>query len=310
MTAKPTPSDQSKSSFSREDFAKALENYDYEFEKGQVVKGIVSQHSSEGAYIDIGGKSSGFLPLREASTESDPSLTDCLPLQAEFDFLIVSGQNAEGQVTLSRRQLLLERAWKNVADIFEEGKSVQIRVTGVNKGGVTGEVEGLKGFIPRSHLVEKEDLDSLVGQILTANFIQVDRENNKLVLSQRQLAQAAAISQLAVGSLRTGKIVKIQPYGVFVDCQGVTGLLHIKQVSNAHIDSINSLFTIGQPIKVVIAEIDEYKNRISLSTKVLEAYPGEILEKMEAVMANAEERLEQAQAKVGTVTPVEAQEHE
>jgi len=295
MTAKSTASDQSKSSFSREDFAKALMNYDYEFEKGQTVKGIVSQHTSEGAYIDIGGKSSALVPLREADIESDINLADCLPLQAEMEFLIISEQNADGQVTLSRRQLLLEKAWENVTAISEKGQSVQIRITGINKGGVTGDVEGLRGFIPRSHLVEKEDLDSLVGQLLHANFIQVDQENNKLVLSQRQLVQAAAMSQLVVGSLQEGKIVKIQPYGVFVDCKGVTGLLHIKQISGAHIDSIATLFKVGQPIKVVVTDIDEYKNRVSLSTKVLESYPGEILEQISTVMENAEERLQQAQ---------------
>jgi small subunit ribosomal protein S1 len=295
MTAKSTASDQSKSSFSREDFAKALMNYDYEFEKGQTVKGIVSQHTSEGAYVDIGGKSSALVPLREADIESDINLADCLPLQAEMEFLIISEQNADGQVTLSRRQLLLEKAWENVTAISEKGQSVQIRITGINKGGVTGDVEGLRGFIPRSHLVEKEDLDSLVGQLLHANFIQVDQENNKLVLSQRQLVQAAAMSQLVVGSLQEGKIVKIQPYGVFVDCKGVTGLLHIKQISGAHIDSIATLFKVGQPIKVVVTDIDEYKNRVSLSTKVLESYPGEILEQISTVMENAEERLQQAQ---------------
>jgi small subunit ribosomal protein S1 len=295
MTAKSTASDQSKSSFSREDFAKALMNYDYEFEKGQTVKGIVSQHTSEGAYVDIGGKSSALVPLREADIESDINLADCLPLQAEMEFLIISEQNADGQVTLSRRQLLLEKAWENVTAISEKGQSVQIRITGINKGGVTGDVEGLRGFIPRSHLVEKEDLDSLVGQLLHANFIQVDQENNKLVLSQRQLVQAAAMSQLVVGSLQEGKIVKIQPYGVFVDCKGVTGLLHIKQISGAHIDSIATLFKVGQPIKVVVTDIDEYKNRVSLSTKVLESYPGEILEQISTVMENAAERLQQAQ---------------
>jgi len=295
MTAKSTASDQSKSSFSREDFAKALMNYDYEFEKGQTVKGIVSQHTSEGAYVDIGGKSSALVPLREADIESDINLADCLPLQAEMEFLIISEQNADGQVTLSRRQLLLEKAWENVTAISEKGQSVQIRITGINKGGVTGDVEGLRGFIPRSHLVEKEDLDSLVGQLLHANFIQVDQENNKLVLSQRQLVQAAAMAQLVVGSLQEGKIVKIQPYGVFVDCKGVTGLLHIKQISGAHIDSIATLFKVGQPIKVVVTDIDEYKNRVSLSTKVLESYPGEILEQISTVMENAAERLQQAQ---------------
>jgi small subunit ribosomal protein S1 len=174
---------------------------------------------------------------------------------------------------------------------------VQLRVTGVKTGGVTGEVEGLKGFIPRSHLIEKNDLDSLIGQLLTATFIQIDQENNKLVLSQREIARANAISQLAVGKLLSGTVVKLQPYGVFVDCGGVTGLLHAKQVTGASFNSPMTFFKVGQAIKVVVAEIDEYKNRISLSTKILEAHPGEILENFAEVMETAAERLKQAQGK-------------
>lgn len=280
-----------------DDFAKALDQYDYQFEKGQIVRGRVDQHTSDGAYIDIGGKSSAFIPLREISLENVTSIAEALPIGAEFDFLITRGQDAEGQVTLSLRQLLLQKAWENAREISESGKSVQLRVTGVNKGGVTGEVEGLKGFIPRSHLIEKNDLDSLIGQLLTATFIQIDQENNKLVLSQREIARANAISQLAVGKLLSGTVVKLQPYGVFVDCGGVTGLLHAKQVTGAFFNSPMTFFKVGQAIQVVVAEIDEYKNRISLSTKILEAHPGEILENFAEVMETAAERLKQAQGK-------------
>jgi small subunit ribosomal protein S1 len=281
-----------------DDFAKALDQYDYQFEKGQIVRGRVDLHTSDGAYVDIGGKTSAFIPAKEISLQNTVSIAESLPLNAEFEFLIIRGQDAEGQVTLSLRQLQVQKAWDTAAEIAESGKSVQVRITGVNKGGVTGEVEGLRGFIPRSHLIEKNDLDSLVGQLLTANFIQVDQENNKLVLSQREIARAEAIGQLAVGKLLKGTVVKLQPYGVFVDCGGVTGLLHAKQVTGASFNSPMTFFTVGQPIKVVIAEIDEYKNRISLSTKILEIHPGEILENFEGVMADAEERIEAAREKL------------
>jgi small subunit ribosomal protein S1 len=294
--AKSNPSQEPMSSFSLDDFAKALEQHNYEFSKGQVVRGTIFEHSSDGAYIDIGGKSPGFVPFREASIKSGISLAEALPLHQEMDFLIVSGQNEEGQITLSRRQLELKNAWDNITEMAQSGKSVQMRVTGVNKGGVTGEVEGLRGFIPRSHLIEKEDLESLVDQLLTATFLEVDPDNKKLVLSQRQAARAAAIGKLATGALMEGKVVKLQPYGVFVDLGGVTGLLHIKQVSGVPIDSLTTIFKIGQDIKVMIIEIDDYKNRVSLSTKILESYPGEVVEKLDEVMANAEERAEQARA--------------
>ena len=291
-------SSQPSQSFSLDEFAKALEQYDYQCARGKIVKGKVFQHLSEGAYVDIGGKSPGFVPLKEASVRQTINLAEVLPLEEEMEFLIISDQNEEGQVTLSRRQLEVKLAWDNVAKIAEAGSGVEMYVTGVNKGGVTGEVEGLRAFIPRSHLVEKINLESLVGQSLMANFIEVDPERQKLVLSQRQMARTAAMNTLQRGQLVDGVVVKMQPYGVFVDLNGVSGLLHIKQISGSQIQSLDNLFKVGQEIKVVITEIDEIKKRIALSTKILENYPGEILENMDAVMATADERMEQVKSKM------------
>lgn len=294
MTSESTSTHKQNLSFSMEDFAKALEQHDYKFAKGQTVTGKIFQHTPEGAYVDIGGKSPGFVPLREASLSVGAELSESLPLESEMEFLIISEQNADGQVTLSRRQLQLQQAWEQVLALAESESSVQMRVTGTNKGGVVGELEGLKAFIPRSHLIEKNDLESLVGQLLTANFLEVAPERNKLVLSQRAIAKAAAISKLEDGVLSTGRVVNIKPYGVFVDLNGVTGLLHIKEISANRIEDLNQLFAVGQEIKVMVTQVDEVKNRISLSTKLLESFPGEILENMPAVMANAEDRAEKA----------------
>ena len=298
MTSDSTSPKGSQISFSMDDFTKALEQHDYHFEKGQVIRGKVIQHTADGAYIDIGGKSAGYVPLKEADLQFEPNLAEVLPLNTDVELLITSEQNAEGQVRLSRRQLQLKEAWDKVAEIAEMGHSVQMRVTGTNKGGVVGEVEGLKGFIPRSHLLEKEDLDSLVGQSLTATFLEVNPTNNKLVLSQRRAIAAAQMDKLEVGKLVSGKVAKLQPYGVFVDFDGVSGLLHITQVSGSRIDALTTLFKYGQEIKVMILNIDEYKNRISLSTKLLENYPGELIEKFDEVMATAEARVAQAQEKM------------
>ncbi len=286
-----TAASNNNASFSMDDFAKALEKYDYEFAKGQIVKGTVIQYDAEGAYIDIGGKSPGFVPTREAALEFVENIADIIPIGEEFEFLIIKEQNADGQVTLSRRQMQLEAAWDTVTEIAESGKSTQIRVTGVNKGGITGDVEGLRGFIPRSHLQQRDNLESLIGQLLTVTFIEVNPEKRKLVLSQRDAMRAEALTKLVQGALVPGTIVNMKPYGVFVDLGGVTGLLHIKEVSGTRIDSLNTIFQVGQEIKVVISQVDEYNNRLSLSTKVFEEYPGEILEKFDQVMTTAEERL-------------------
>ncbi len=285
-------------SFSMDDFAQALDQYDYKCQKGQVIRGKVIQHTDDGAYVDIGGKSAAYVPMNEVDLQSNPNLADILPLEEESQFLVISEQNAEGQVRLSRRQLQLKEAWDNVADIAEKGNSVQMRVTRTNKGGVVGEVEGLQGFIPRSHLMEKEDLNALIGQSLTATFLEVNQNTNKLVLSQRRAIAAARMDKLEAGQLVTGKVARIQPYGIFVDFDGVSGLLHITQVSGSRVDDLNHLFKYNQDIKVMILSIDEYKNRIALSTKILENYPGEMIEKFDDVMTTADARVEQAREKM------------
>ena len=297
MNSDTTSSQKSSQTFSMEDFANALDKYDYEFSRGQKVRGTVSQITSDGAYIDIGGKSPGFIPTREAALGIVDNIEDILPLGEEREFVIIREQNSDGQVTLSIRQLAIDKAWETVTEIADSDKSTQMRVTGVNKGGVTGEVEGLRGFIPRSHLQQRDNLETLIGQLLTANFLEVNREQNKLVLSQRYAMRAVAMTQIAEGELMTGKIVNQKPYGVFVDLNGATGLLHIREISNARVESLESLFQVGQEIKVVIKQIDEYQNRMSLSTKVLEEYPGEIIEKLDQVMENAESRWEKAKNK-------------
>ena len=277
-----------------DDFAKALEQHNYEFQKGQVVRGKVFEYDSNGAYVDIGGKSSAFLPIEEAALRTVTDLSEVVPLDEERDFLIIREQDADGQVTLSLRQLQIQQAWEDLVQLQETGKVLQVRVSGANKGGVTVDVEGMRGFIPRSHLAQRDNMESLIGQSLTVNFLEVDREREKLVLSQRMATQSNAFRDLQIGQLVEGKVSSIKPFGVFVDLEGVSGLLHIKQVSQKYIDNLGKLFAPGQPLKALVVDLDEGRGRISLSTRVLENYPGEMVDKMADVMDTAEERSERA----------------
>ena len=294
MNSKSTGSQSAKASFSMDDFAKALEQHNYEFQKGQVVRGKVFEYDSNGAYVDIGGKSSAFLPIEEGALRTVTDLSEVVPLDEERDFLIIREQDADGQVTLSLRQLQIQQAWEDLIELQETGKVLQVRVSGANKGGVTVDVQGMRGFIPRSHLVERDNIESLIGQSLSVNFLEVDRDREKLVLSQRMATQSNAFKDLQIGQLVEGKISSIKPFGVFVDLEGVSGLLHIKQVSQKYIDNLGKLFAPGQPLKALVVDLDEGRGRISLSTRVLENYPGEMVDKMADVMDTAEERSERA----------------
>jgi small subunit ribosomal protein S1 len=282
-----------------DDFAKALEQHDYQFQKGQVVSGKVASYDSFGVYIDIGGKAAAYLPQEEVSIRQVTNLAEFLPEGEEREFLIVREQDADGQVTLSLRQLELKKTWEKMADFQETNQTVQARVSGVNKGGVTADVQGIRGFIPRSHLVDRNNLESLVGKAITVGLIEVDPSKKKLVLSQKLATQAASLGQLEIGQLVEGTIASIKPFGLFVDFEGATGLLHINQISKNYISSLDALFQPGQAIKALIVDLDEVKRRVSLSTKVLESYPGEMVEKMSEVMADAEVRAEKARKELG-----------
>jgi small subunit ribosomal protein S1 len=290
MNQESTRSQKGKPSFSAEDFAKALAEHDYAFSLGQVVSGRIGAYTNDGVYVDIGAKSPGFLPKREAAVAFVEDLEELLPLDEEREFLIIREQDAEGQVTLSIRQLELKQIWDKLANKQKDNQSVDLYVTGVNKGGVTVDINGLRGFIPRSHLLEKNNPASLVGKNLTANILELDRDRNKLVFSQRQLAQSSRIGEIQVGQLLEGTVVSIKPFGVFVDVDGMTALLHINQVSKNYVKSLDDLFSLRQPIKAVVIDIDETKGRVSLSTKLLENHPGEIIENFNEVMDNAEAR--------------------
>ena len=283
-----------KQSFSMSDFADALSAHDYKFDVGQIVKGKVIAHESTGSYIDIGGKSPGFLPIEEATTRSSgisgTALAELLPIDSDREFMIISDQDADGQVKLSIRRLKLKQAWQNLQDA--QNKPFNCRVVNVNKGGVVADVQGLRGFIPRSHLVDKVNMNGLVGQTLTVVLVELDESRNKLVLSNTLAVKASAMSQISKGQLVTGSVRSLRPFGAFIDLGGVTGLLHVKEVSQKYIGDINSILTIGEVIKAVVIDVDESRNRISLSTKILENQAGEFLDQREQLLAEAETRLE------------------
>jgi len=292
-------SSQSGSSFSMEDFEKALQAETAQFEVGQTVRGRVHSYDGDGVTVDVRGKAAAFLPIAEVGMSPIEQLSDLeeqLPIGAELEFMIIREQNQEGQITISRRRLQAQQVWDQLAELQEQGRTASVRVTGQNKGGVTVDLQGLRGFIPRSHLTQREDLDALQGQTLTVSFIEVNPETNKLVLSERLATQAASFGLLQVGQLAEGTVASLRPFGVFVELTvGVTGLLHINQVSNTYVKALDQVFKVGKPIKAVILDVDEGRKRISLSTKVLEQFPGELLEQWDEVMNNAEARLAKVQ---------------
>jgi small subunit ribosomal protein S1 len=278
--------------FSSDDFANALAEHNYEFAVGQIVKGKVVSVESSGIYVDIGAKSLGFLPIEEATLSGSSRSNDTFPIGNEYEFLIISSQNADGEVKLSVRRLLFKQAWQTLRDYQAESKVFETKVIGTNSGGVIVDSVGLRGFVPRSHLADSSDMAKLIGKLLPVMVLEADETRKKLVLSNRQAAKLAAMNQLAKGQLVTGKVTNIRPFGVFVEFSGVSGLLHVKEMSQKPVSDPTRVFQLNDTIKAVVIDIDESRNRIALSTKILELHAGEMLDNSAQVFAEADERLE------------------
>jgi small subunit ribosomal protein S1 len=280
-----------------DDFEKALASESVSFEIGNLILGKVYNYDTDGVYVDIGGKSLAFVPANEIAADESADLSVLLPVGEEQEFIIIKGENGDGQVTLSKRQLLVKYAWDKIAEIQSNKESISIKVSGVNKGGVTANFQGIRGFIPRSQLVER-DHESLVGTQINAIVIEANPDDNKLVFSQRQATRSASFSQLELGQLVTGTIASIKPFGAFIDFEGNTGLLHVSQISQSRVESLDKLLSVGQTIKALIVSLDEGSGKISLSLKVLENHPGEVLENLTELLDSAESRSQRAAKKL------------
>jgi small subunit ribosomal protein S1 len=278
--------------FSADDFANALAEHNYEFAVGQTVKGKVVSVESSGIYVDIGAKSLGFLPIEEATLSGSSRSNDAFPIGNEYEFLIISSQNADGEVKLSVRRLLFKQAWQTLRDYQAESKVFETKVIGTNTGGVIVVSVGLRGFVPRSHLADSSDMPKLIGKFLPVMVLEADETRKKLVLSNRQAAKLAAMTKIAKGQLVTGKVTNIRPFGAFVEFSGLSGLLHVKEMSQKPVSDPTRVFQLNDMIKAVIIDVDESRNRIALSTKILELHAGEMLDNSAQVFAEADERLE------------------
>jgi len=281
--------------FDEDAFLAALDENEPIGNTGEIAKGAVIGVESDGVYVDIGGKAPGFMPKKECGLGVITNLKERFPKGIEVEVLVTREQNADGMVTLSCRALALRQSWEKVRQLESEGKAVKVLINGFNRGGVTCDLEGLRGFIPRSQLNDGENHESLVGKTLGVAFLEVNPETRKLVLSEKKAAITARFSELEIGQLVEGQVVAIKPYGFFVDIGGVSGLLHHSMVTNATFRSLREVFNQGDSVKALVTELDPGRGRISLNTALLEGPPGELLSEKEKVMAEAAERAIKAQ---------------
>ncbi len=276
--------------FDEDEFLAALEENQPIGTTGEIAKGSVIAVESDGIYVDIGGKAPGFMPKNECGLGVITNLKERFPKGLQVEVLVTREQNADGMVTISCRALELRKSWDKVQNLAKEGKVIRVKINGFNRGGVTCDFEGLRGFIPRSQLEDGENHQSLVSKTTNAAFLEVNPERRKLVLSEKKAAIASRFSELEIGQLIDGEILTIKPYGFFVDLKGVSGLLHHSMVTNGSMRSLREVFQPGESIKALITDLDPSRGRIGLNTALLEGPPGELITDKAKVMEEAEER--------------------
>ncbi|WP_353077234.1 S1 RNA-binding domain-containing protein [Synechococcus lacustris] len=280
--------------FDEEAFLAALDENEPIGATGDVVTGTVIAHESDGIYVDIGGKAPGFMPKAECGLGVITDLKTRFPKGIEVQVLVTREQNADGMVTISCRALALRQAWEKVRQLEKDGKVVQVKLTGFNRGGCTCDLEGLRGFIPRSQLEDGENHEALVGKTIGVAFLEVNPETRKLVLSEKKASTSAKFANLEVGQLVSGQVVSLKPYGFFVDLGGVSGLLHQSSITGGALRDLREAFETGETIQALIMELDPGRGRIGLNTALLENQPGELLVDKAKVMKEAEDRANRA----------------
>jgi small subunit ribosomal protein S1 len=235
-------------------------------------KGRVFRVHGQDVFIDLpGGRTQGVLPVLQFP-EGVP------PIGTEVDVHIEGFDSANGVLLLSRKGAAVEADWSSVA----VGQTVEARVTATNKGGLSVDVNGIRGFLPISQvdLYRVEDPEQFVNQRLLCLVTEVDREERNLVLSRRALLEKEREEnrerlwrELAVGQVREGIVRSVRDFGAFVDLGGIDGLVHVSEMSWQRVQDAGTVVQPGQRVKVVVLKIDAERRKISLGMKQLMASP-------------------------------------
>src|ERR1043166_5644634 len=249
--------------------------------EGEVVHGTVVRGDKDEVLVDIGYKSEGVIPVAELSIRRSVNPADEVNLGDEVDALVLTKEDAEGRLILSKKRARFEMAWKAIEQAAESGEPVNGRVIEVVKGGLILDL-GVRGFLPASlvDIRRVQDLDEFLGQQLQAKVIELNRTRNNVVLSRRAVLEEERkeqrqqiLDKLQPGDVVEGQISNIVDFGAFVDLDGMDGLIHISELSWSHVNHPSEVLQIGQKVNVKVLDIDRERQRISLGLKQTQTDP-------------------------------------
>ncbi|GIP20130.1 30S ribosomal protein S1 [Paenibacillus sp. J22TS3] len=248
--------------------------------KGDTVKGSIVKVEDNQAYVSIGYKYDGVIPIRELSSLHLDNASDAVQVGQEVEAKVVSIDDEKERLVLSKRAIDSENAWEELAKKFENNETFEVTVADVVKGGIVADV-GVRGFIPAS-MVERhfvEDFSDYKGRTLRVKVKELDRENNKVILSAKDVLdeefeqnKQQVMSNLKEGQLIDGKVQRLTQFGAFVDVGGVDGLVHVSEIAWNHVEKPSDVLSEGDEVKVKVLKVDPEKGKISLSIKA--AAPG------------------------------------
>jgi small subunit ribosomal protein S1 len=249
--------------------------------EGEVVHGTVVRVDKDEVLVDIGYKSEGVIPVSELSIRRSVNPEDEVGIGEEIDALVLTKEDAEGRLILSKKRARFELAWKTIEQKAETGEAIEGRVIEVVKGGLILDL-GVRGFLPASlvDIRRVQDLDEFLGQTLRCKVIELNRSRNNVVLSRRAVLEderkeqrQQILDRLQPGDVVEGQISNIVDFGAFVDLDGMDGLIHISEISWSHVNHPSEVLEIGQTVSVKVLDIDRERQRISLGLKQTQSDP-------------------------------------
>jgi len=251
------------------------------FEEGEVVSGEVVRIDKDEVLVDIGYKSEGVIPSHELSIRRSVDPAEEVSLGEQVDALVLTKEDQEGRLILSKKRARFEKAWRKIEAAAETGDPVEGSVIEVVKGGLILDL-GVRGFLPASlvDIRRVHNLDEFKGQTLECKVIELNRSRNNVVLSRRAVLEEERkevreqiLERLQPGQIVEGKISNIVDFGAFVDLEGIDGLIHISELSWSHVNHPSEVLEIGQDVRVKVLDIDRDRQRISLGLKQTQEDP-------------------------------------
>ncbi|MEY3586776.1 MAG: ribosomal protein [Actinomycetota bacterium] len=276
---------------SAEDFLKAVEATLKFFNDGDLISGTIVKIDRDEVLVDVGYKTEGVIPVRELSIRQDADPNDIVKVGDAIEALVLQKEDKEGRLILSKKRAQYERAWGDVEKIKEADGVVKGTVIEVVKGGVIVDI-GLRGFLPASliELRRVRDLGPYLGTEVEAKILELDKNRNNVVLSRRALLEQSQtanrttfLNDLVKGQVRTGVVSSIVNFGAFIDLGGVDGLVHVSELSWKHIEHASEVVEVGQEVTVEVLEVDNDRERVSLSLKATQEDPWQLFARTHAI---------------------------